>query len=187
MKTDKCPLCGGRIINGVCASCGYLPVNENEISALYSFEPSVSAKAAPKPAEEFVPREVFPEYDAEEIYPDIKVRNSPRPPHSPLRIPPPDIRPDAESQDRENYGAYERRRGGRHMNNNADSDEFNGISDFIQKHLFEIILSFAIPVFPILPILFALRYLKMGKRKTAGIFGIITLLKLFVGPFIWWM
>ena len=74
---ERCPLCYGKLKNGECASCGYRIPDENEISALYNYDPD----DYPQPEEDHI-REIIPDVQPEEIYPDrpepvnIKVRNS---------------------------------------------------------------------------------------------------------------
>ncbi len=73
---ERCPLCQGKIQNGECVSCGYRIPDEDDISALYNYDPS----DYPQPEEEHI-REITPDVQMEEIYPnrpdpiDIKVRN----------------------------------------------------------------------------------------------------------------
>lgn len=69
----KCPLCGGKLEKNYCDSCGYAVPDEEDISALYNYDPS------DYPAEEPI-REITPEHITEEIYPnrpkpvELKVR-----------------------------------------------------------------------------------------------------------------
>ena len=73
---ERCPLCQGKLQNGECVSCGYRIPDEDDISALYNYDPS----DYPQPEEEHI-REIIPDVQMEEIYPDrpdpidIKVRN----------------------------------------------------------------------------------------------------------------
>lgn len=68
MAAKKCPLCGGSVKNNYCDSCGYSLPEEEDISALYNYDPS------DYPQEEPAIREITPEHITEEIYP-----NSPEP------------------------------------------------------------------------------------------------------------
>ena len=74
---ERCPLCQGKLQNGECLSCGYKIPDEDEISALYNYDPS----DYPQPEQEHI-REIIPDVQPEEIYPgrpepvNLKVRNS---------------------------------------------------------------------------------------------------------------
>lgn len=76
---ERCPLCQGKLQNGECVSCGYRPPDEEDISALYNYDPSDYPQ--PQSEEEHI-REITPEVQMEEIYPnrpepiEIKVRDS---------------------------------------------------------------------------------------------------------------
>lgn len=76
MAAERCPLCQSTLNNGECASCGYRIPDEGGISAYYNYAPS------DYPREQPAVREITPEHQAEEIYPNrpepidlIKVRN----------------------------------------------------------------------------------------------------------------
>lgn len=64
MAAKKCPLCGGSVKNNYCDSCGYSLPDEEDISALYNYDPS------DYPQEEPAIREITPEHITEEIYPN---------------------------------------------------------------------------------------------------------------------
>lgn len=64
MAMKKCPLCGGNVKNNYCDSCGYSLPDEEDISALYNYDPS------DYPQEEPAIREITPEHITEEIYPN---------------------------------------------------------------------------------------------------------------------
>lgn len=75
MAAEKCPLCQNKLKNGECPSCGYKLPDEGDISAYYNYDPS------DYPQEQPAVREITPEIQMEEIYPnrpepiDFKVRN----------------------------------------------------------------------------------------------------------------
>lgn len=62
----KCPLCGGKLKNNYCDSCGYAVPDDEELSALYNLDPS----DYPQPQEQPAVREITPDVQAEEIYPN---------------------------------------------------------------------------------------------------------------------
>lgn len=62
----KCPLCGGKLKNNYCDSCGYAVPDDEELSALYNLDPS----DYPQPQEQPAVREIIPDVQAEEIYPN---------------------------------------------------------------------------------------------------------------------
>lgn len=64
MAIKKCPLCGGKLDKNYCDSCGYSVPDEEDISALYNYDPS------DYPQEEPAVREITPEHINEEIYPN---------------------------------------------------------------------------------------------------------------------
>ncbi len=64
MADERCPLCMERLKNGECASCGYRLPDEGDISAGYDYDP------AEYPQEQPVIREITPEVQMEEIYPN---------------------------------------------------------------------------------------------------------------------
>lgn len=63
MDRLKCPLCKGIISDGSCINCGYVIINEDEITSGYLVEPLSLNKEEPV-------REVFPENGSAEIYLD---------------------------------------------------------------------------------------------------------------------
>ena len=75
MAAERCPLCQSKLKNGECESCGYKLPDEGGISAYYNYDPS------DYPQEQPAVREITPEHQMEEIYPnrpepiDFKVRN----------------------------------------------------------------------------------------------------------------
>lgn len=75
MAAERCPLCQSKLKNGECASCGYRLPDEGGISAYYNYDPS------DYPQEQPAVREITPEHQMEEIYPNrpepinLKVRN----------------------------------------------------------------------------------------------------------------
>jgi len=72
----KCPLCGGKLKDNYCDSCGYAVPEDDELSALYNLDPS----DYPEPQEQPAIREITPKVQAEEIYP-----NRPKPPKFKVR------------------------------------------------------------------------------------------------------
>ncbi len=40
MAQNKCPLCGEKVINGSCSSCGYVIPDEASVAAPYNYDPS---------------------------------------------------------------------------------------------------------------------------------------------------
>lgn len=76
MAAERCPLCQSRLKNGECESCGYRLPDEGDISALYNYDPT------DYPQEQPAVREITPEHQMEEIYPnrpepiDFKVRDN---------------------------------------------------------------------------------------------------------------
>lgn len=64
MAIKKCPLCGGKLNKNYCDSCGYSVPDEEDISALYNYDPS------DYPQEEPAIREITPEHITDEIYPN---------------------------------------------------------------------------------------------------------------------
>lgn len=62
MAVKRCPLCMEILKNGECTSCGYKLPDEEDISSLYDYEPD----EYPEPAV----REITPEVQMEEIYPN---------------------------------------------------------------------------------------------------------------------
>lgn len=65
MAEQKCPLCGGVKENGVCSECGFEAPDEEEMLSVFSRAPAETG-------EEHILREVFPEIDGEEIYPEYE-------------------------------------------------------------------------------------------------------------------
>lgn len=64
MAAKRCPLCGGNVKDNYCDSCGYSLPDEEDISALYNYDPT------DYPQEEPAIREITPEHITEEIYPN---------------------------------------------------------------------------------------------------------------------
>ncbi len=58
---ERCPLCQGKLQSGKCVSCGYRMPDEDDISALYNYDPSDH----PQPEEENI-REMIPEIPEED-------------------------------------------------------------------------------------------------------------------------
>lgn len=67
MADNRCPLCMEKLKHGECASCGYRLPDEENISSIYSTEPV--SQPEPEPI-----REIIPEVQMEEIYPDRQMR-----------------------------------------------------------------------------------------------------------------
>ena len=63
MPKKTCPLCGGKLKNNYCESCGYDVPDDDDLSALYDMNPENDAFGE-------VVREITPEVQAEEIYPN---------------------------------------------------------------------------------------------------------------------
>jgi len=63
MPKKTCPLCGGKLKNNYCESCGYDVPEDDDLSALYDMEPENDAFGE-------VVREVTPDVQSEEIYPN---------------------------------------------------------------------------------------------------------------------
>lgn len=63
MADNRCPLCMEKLKNGECLSCGYRLPDEENLSELYDTEPAEYPE--PEPI-----REITPEIQSEEIYPD---------------------------------------------------------------------------------------------------------------------
>ncbi len=63
MPKKTCPLCGGKLKNNYCESCGYDVPEDDDLSALYDMEPENDSFGE-------VVREVTPDVQAEEIYPN---------------------------------------------------------------------------------------------------------------------
>ena len=64
MAAQKCPLCMGKLTAGECPSCGYRLPDEEDISAIYDYEPD------DYPQEQPAMREITPDVQMEEIYPN---------------------------------------------------------------------------------------------------------------------
>jgi len=64
LADNRCPLCMEKLKNGECLSCGYKLPDEENISSVYDYEP------AEYPEPEPVIREITPEVQMEEIYPN---------------------------------------------------------------------------------------------------------------------
>lgn len=67
MADNRCPLCMEKLKHGECASCGYKLPDEENISSIYSTEPMEYPE--PEPI-----REIIPEVQMEEIYPDRQMK-----------------------------------------------------------------------------------------------------------------
>lgn len=64
MPKKTCPLCGGKLKNNYCESCGYdVPDDDEDLSAVYDMDPENDAFGD-------TVREITPEVQAEEIYPN---------------------------------------------------------------------------------------------------------------------
>ncbi|MDE5991449.1 MAG: hypothetical protein K2G87_00210 [Oscillospiraceae bacterium] len=63
MPNKTCPLCGGKLKNNYCESCGYDVPDDDDLSALYDMNPENDAFGE-------VVREITPEVQSEEIYPN---------------------------------------------------------------------------------------------------------------------
>ncbi len=63
MADERCPLCMEKLRGGECSSCGYRLPDEENISSIYDAEPVEYAEPAPI-------REITPEIQMEEIYPN---------------------------------------------------------------------------------------------------------------------
>lgn len=63
MLNKTCPLCGGKLKNNYCESCGYDVPGDDDLSALYDMNPENDAFGE-------VVREITPEVQTEEIYPN---------------------------------------------------------------------------------------------------------------------
>lgn len=78
MAAKRCPLCGGNVKDNYCDSCGYSLPDEEDISALYNYDPS------DYPQEEPAIREITPKHITEEIFPNrpepfkFEVREDPK-------------------------------------------------------------------------------------------------------------
>lgn len=64
MAAKRCPLCGGNVKDNYCDSCGYSLPDEEDISALYNYDPT------DYPQEEPAIREITPKHITEEIFPN---------------------------------------------------------------------------------------------------------------------
>lgn len=64
MAAKRCPLCGGNVKDNYCDSCGYSLPDEEDISALYNYDP------ADYPQEQPAIREITPKHITEEIFPN---------------------------------------------------------------------------------------------------------------------
>ncbi len=112
----KCPLCGGKLKNNYCESCGYAVPDDDELSALYNLDPT----DYPEPQEQPAVREITPDTQAEEIYPNrpepprFKVRNNEgktvQNPNPYRQIPPQSANP----YQQQNGGQYQQNSGGQY-------------------------------------------------------------------------
>lgn len=64
MAAKRCPLCGGNVKDNYCDSCGYSLPDEEDISALYNYDPT------DYPQEQPAIREITPKHITEEIFPN---------------------------------------------------------------------------------------------------------------------
>lgn len=64
MTGNKCPLCMGKLKDSECPSCGYRLPDEERISSIYNHDPISD------PLPQASVREIIPEIEMEEIYPD---------------------------------------------------------------------------------------------------------------------
>lgn len=63
MAKKTCPLCGGKLKNNYCDSCGYDVPEDDDLSAVYDMEPENDAFGEQV-------REITPDVQTEEIYPN---------------------------------------------------------------------------------------------------------------------
>lgn len=67
MTIQKCPLCGGRVNNSVCSTCGYEIPDEDSISAMYDYDPSNDGPSEEKQSEKLseydMPSLAAPDFD----------------------------------------------------------------------------------------------------------------------------
>ena len=71
MADERCPLCMEKLKHGECASCGYKLPDEENLSAIYDAEPAEYYE--PEPV-----REITPEIQMEEIYPNREETEMPK-------------------------------------------------------------------------------------------------------------
>lgn len=97
LAQNRCPLCGGRILHGECADCGYRLPDEDKLSAPYNLDPEDDRPEASEPApEKYEMPEMKPftaqnyeENAAERVKPNIKVAPTQTPfnnPYSPNNV-----------------------------------------------------------------------------------------------------
>ncbi|MDE7302806.1 MAG: hypothetical protein K2N60_05755 [Oscillospiraceae bacterium] len=170
MPNKTCPLCGGKLKNNYCESCGYDVPNDDEgLSAIYDMDPENDAFGE-------VVREITPEVQSEEIYPNrpagfdtayeqpkFKVRdNEGKTVHQNYRnqSPPP---PPFAGQNAGNGGAYgappntgAQNNGGNYVpppspfanqgNGSGQSKQYATAGDFVKDYWWMLLLSFLAPI-----------------------------------------
>lgn len=94
MSLKKCPICSGRVVNGVCSECGYSIPDESEISSVYNYSPDDDNFSGAEPADseekDLMPEikaygaapVAYAERKAENAIPDVRV-NTYTPPVQP--------------------------------------------------------------------------------------------------------
>lgn len=100
---EKCPLCGGKLQNNLCISCGFEPPDEHDIAAPYDYDPDNDYfgerekiryhEPPPQPAQQFEMESVAPIQtgyaSAPKVIPNIKVNQAAPPAPSPMNSPVP--------------------------------------------------------------------------------------------------
>lgn len=71
LAQNRCPLCGGRILHGECADCGYRLPDEDKLSAPYNLDPEDDRPEAFAPAPE--------KYEMPEMKPYTKLDTAEKP------------------------------------------------------------------------------------------------------------
>lgn len=181
MATEKCPICGGKIVLEYCDSCGFRVPNEENISSLYNYDPSdypAEDENVMDYAPEFMVREAIPEVQAEEIYPQREVYKMPSVNDTEQNINPyTDNRQNNASpyttntnnfnntQNDNPYAGFNPANDNRYMNNNIDNnsggDFISLLGSFIKDAWWKIIITFFVPY---AGFLFAYLY-----KKSAGV------------------
>lgn len=184
----KCPLCMGRIKDGVCAECGYTIPDEEEfeqMSSLYDFEPD----NYPKPEPEYMEREergpevMYAEPEKPRI-PSIRVVDNNTPPPSPPPHPRHNPTYYQNGQGAANNGANQPYTPGA-ANNSANQPYYNQNANYGQNNTggkpsfsvsakdipwWELVLTLMVPF---LGIIFGIKHLNLGKndpvQKAMGI------------------
>ena len=191
---ERCPLCQGKLKNGECASCGYRIPDENEISALYNYDPDDYPQ--PEQVTDHI-REIIPDVKMEEIYPDrpepvnFKVRNSRgKTIHQSYNDqsggnyqsgqygqnnnnPPPYYQQGNNQYGQYNQGGYF----GNNQQNGSPADFKSLINDFFVKYWWFVLLCLFAPVFGIVAFVFLKKYGKIDQKYNA-IFIILIVLSL---------